>query len=60
MTIREAIECLEFKKHVCQNTAPYKWTESEEIALSCLTLIDNQSIEKTETIREVLRSEYDD
>lgn len=60
MTIREAIESLELEKHVCQNTAPYKWTESLEIALTGLRLIENNDITYVDEIRGILRCEYDD
>ena len=60
MTIREAIESLEFEKHVCQNTAPYKWTESLEISLTALRLIENNDITYVDEIRDLLRVEYAD
>lgn len=36
MTILEAIEKLEMRKHVLMYTAPYKWTEEMEMALQAL------------------------
>ena len=58
MTIREAIESLEFEKHVCQSTAPYKWTESLEISLTALRLIENNDITYVDEMKAYLNDSY--
>ena len=60
MTILEAIEALEYRKHILKLTTPYLWTESEEIALTALKLISSNNMTYVDEIRELLRCEYAD
>lgn len=39
MTIKEAIEDLEFERHVKEVTCPYKWTKAQEFAYNNLKTI---------------------
>ena len=59
MTIMEAIDALEYQKHLIQNTKPYLWTEAEQIALTALKLISSNDMTYVDEIRELLRCEYD-
>ena len=60
MTIQEAIEALEYKKHVISQTNPSLWTEAEAMALTALQLISNTELIYVDGIRGILRLEYDD
>lgn len=60
MTINEAIESLEYKKHVISLTNPSLWTESEEMALDALKMLSNDYLIYIDEIRVALRYVYED
>lgn len=60
MTINEAIESLEYKKHVISKTNPSLWTESEEMALDALKMLSNDYLIYVDEIRVALRYVYED
>lgn len=51
MTIKEAIEDLEFERHVKEATCPYRWTHAQEYAYNNLKTIESWKDAPVKAIR---------